>query len=174
METECEVGVDPLLQREQPLFLEPGAVRACERVVEIAERRPAPERERFPHRLRGAGAVAAVDFAEQLLEAIEVELARLDPHEVARGLRHDPLAPERLAEAGDVDLQRRASGLGRSRVPKLVDQAVAGDNPVGLEQEEREQRTLLDAAEGELPAVVGDLERPEDPKLHASPPLAAL
>jgi hypothetical protein len=75
-----------------------------------------------------------------------------------------------------VNLERRARRFGRGRVPQLVDQAVTGDDTVGLEQEQGELGALLDPAEGDLPAVVDDLERPEDPKLHllALLPLAAL
>ena len=53
---ELEVGVDPLLERGEPLLLEAGALGACERRVELGERRPAPERERLT---RAAAAASA-------------------------------------------------------------------------------------------------------------------
>jgi hypothetical protein len=55
---------------------------------------------------------------------MEVELTVADPDEVAGGLRQDQIPAERLAQLGDVHLERRPGGVGRIRVPELVDQAV--------------------------------------------------
>jgi len=50
--------------------------------------------------------------------------------------------------------------------PELVDEPVAGDDLVGVQQQGGEQGALLRAAEPQDPAFFPDLERPEDPKLH--------
>ena len=98
---------------------------------------------------------------------MEVELAVADPDEVAGGLRQDQIPAERLAQLGDVHLERRPGGVGRRGTPELVDEPVAGDDLVGVQQQEGEQGALLRAAELQDPAFFTDLERPEDAELHA-------
>ncbi len=97
---------------------------------------------------------------------MEVELTVADPDEVAGGLRQDQIPAERLAQLGDVHLERRPGGLREVRHPELVDEPVAGDDLVGVQQQGGEQGALLRAAEPQDPAFFPDLERPEDPKLH--------
>jgi hypothetical protein len=53
-----------------------------------------------------------------------------------------------------------------------VDEAIGGDDLIGLEQQQREQAPLLEAAERERPALAPDLEWAKDPEvdraLHAA------
>jgi hypothetical protein len=74
-----------------------------------------------------------------------------------------------------VYLQGGRCRVGRRAVPQLVDQPIAGDRFVGMEQQEREQRSLFRAAERDRTAVLDGLQRPEDPELDGrdAPPLAA-
>jgi hypothetical protein len=76
----------------------------------------------------------------------------------------------------DVHLERRRSGLGRGPAPQLVDQSVAGNDLVRVQQENREQLARFRACDGDLPAALAYLERTEDQELHClrRPPLAAL
>ena len=85
---ECEVGVDPQLQRGEPDLLEPGDGRLREALVgEVRERRTPPQRQRVAQPLRRVGRQAASEQAPPLvhqpLEAVEIELVGLDPDDVA-------------------------------------------------------------------------------------------
>ena len=88
---------------------------------------------------------------EQLLEALQVELARPDPQHVpgGSGLEHVAGAPERLAQRGDVDLNRLRGGLrappparapqraGRSRRPRSRGGAGTRTARAGAERRDR-------------------------------------
>jgi hypothetical protein len=52
-------------------------------------------------------------------------------------------------------------------VPEVVDQAIARDNPAGVEHEEGEQGALLAASQPQRTTILDDLERAEDAELHA-------
>ncbi len=57
--------------------------------------------------------------------------------------------------------------LRRSLLPERVDQLVARDDPVRVQEQEADQGALLRAAELEQAAFVENLERPEDAKFDA-------
>jgi len=50
--------------------------------------------------------------------------------------------------------------------PECVDKTIDRDDPTRLEQKERQDRALLQATEGERPALIRYLERSEDPKVR--------
>ena len=107
-------------------------------------------------------------------EAVQVEPAGRDVQHVARRARDEhrvaaAVRAERLAEPRDVDLERVAGGGGRVVGPQLLDQPIAGHDAVGLQQQDREQRPLLGAAEREPVTVRADLERAEDAEVDGSP-----
>jgi hypothetical protein len=64
-----------------------------------------------------------------------------------------------------VDLQRGGGRIGRRSVPQLVDQPVARDRTVGVEEEQREQRPLLRTTKRDPAIVLDRLQRTEDPEL---------
>ena len=98
---------------------------------------------------------------------MEVELTGGELDEITRSMRANPFGAERFAQAGDVDLKRLPRGLGRALAPELVDQAVGSDDLVGVEEQDRQRRSLLAGAERDRAvAVRPNLERPEDPELH--------
>ena len=165
---EGEVGGDPLLERRELELLEPRALGLRERrLAEIRERRPAPERERLAQRLgRGGGCLASRPF-DELREALEVELAGLDAEEVARPAGDDSVGAEQLAERVHRHLEGVCGRLRRILAPEGVDQALARNDRVGVEEQKREQRPLAPAADGEDAAVLLDLERAEQPELDA-------
>ena len=79
---EREFRLDSLLERRQPLLLQPHHLWSCELLVgEITERRPAPERERLGEPFRRSLVVPGVERAtsvlDKALETFEVELLRL-------------------------------------------------------------------------------------------------
>ena len=73
---------------------------------------------------------------------------------------------ERLAELRDVDLNALYGLRGRAAVPEVLDQAIARDDLVGVQEEQREQPPLLGGAERDRTTLVDDLERPEDAELQ--------
>src|SRR5262249_47346153 len=111
---------------------------------------------------------------EEVLEAFGVEAAGLDSEQVPAGTRQQDRAGfalrqarfERPAEPGDMDLQGIPRGGRRSHAPQAVDQLIARGGLVGVEKEDREQRSLLAGAERYWTALVADLERPKDTELH--------
>ncbi len=155
-----EVGLDPLLDRRDVLLLEPGCL---ERELAVAERIAAPETQRLAQQLGGAWRLAAPRRRDELVEAPHVDVA-LD--EVAGLARLDRAFSERLAQARDVDLQRRGRGRRRLVTPELVDQVLRRHDPTGVQCEHGEQRALLAAADGDRPSVDPHLERAEQGVVH--------
>ena len=176
---EREVGVDAIGERGEANFLESCDLCLCKGVErEIGERGSAPERERFEQRPsrqpRTPCAQSASALLNEPLKSFGVELVRLHPEEVAGGPRDQKAllvasgAPtsQRLAQLGDVDLDDLHGCRRRVTVPELVDQTINRDDLVSVEQQDGQQRSLLDATQGNLAPLRPDLNRPEDPKLH--------
>ena len=97
---EPEVRVDTQFDRLESLVLEPGDGRLRERLVlEVLERSPAPQRQRFAKLLRRARGIAARERRSTLVdepaEAVEIELSLTDADDVARSLGDDDLRPFR-------------------------------------------------------------------------------
>jgi hypothetical protein len=122
-------------------------------------------------------------FAEQALETMQVKLFGLEAKEVARPLRSQDaervavlaLRLEELAQVGDVALNGRLRSPRRSLGPELLDQTVGGDDPVRLEEKERQEGALLGASERKQNPVRRDRKRAEDLVLesrHARPSAA--
>ena len=169
---EREVCIDAQLQRREARSFETLGFRLRENVVrQLGEGLPAPESQRLAEQpARTRGVFRAFRLAHQALEAEQVELAGVDPNEVARVLGDDRRAvPEHLPQLGDVELERIRRSRWRVIRPQRVDQAVDGDGAVGRQQEQGEQRSLLDAAQRQDAACVHDFERPQNPKLHRLP-----
>ncbi len=168
---ELQVRLDPLLESELTQLLEPRRLGLHERVVrEVRERRVAPERKRNPESRRPCGRLLAPRSREQLLEEVQVELARPDAQHVpgSSGLEHVAGAPERLAQRGDVDLNRLRGGLRDLLRPKRLCEPVGRDDLVRMEEQEREQRALAGSAEIERAPGIEHLERPQNLELHGA------
>ena len=170
MAPEREVGVDPLLERGQTAFLKALDVAAGELVVgEVGERGPAPQRERLAQLPRRLARRGGARLLHELLEAVRVELARGDAQHVATGARQQHILAERLAQLRDVALQRLGGGLRPLLAPELVDQALAPDELVRVQQQDRQQLALPAAADDKRSIAVSDLQRAEDPEVHFAP-----
>ena len=157
------------LERLEPQSLEPRDLRLCERLgCEVGERRPAPERERTSERRLGLverlRAKRGPTFRHELLELLGVESARRDAQDIARRLRRQRARPavalfEKPPKLGDVDLHA-VSGRGRRLVaPERVDEPVSRNDPVALEEQQREHAALLDPAERKHAIPRAHLER---------------
>ena len=79
--TQCEVGVDTILQRCEPQLLEPGDLDLRERLVpHVGQRGPAPLRERAAELTRAASRGGRVlRVGHEILETMQIQLPRLDP-----------------------------------------------------------------------------------------------
>ena len=80
---EPELGLDPVLVRDEAQLLEARDLALRERLVaQVRERRPAPEGERLGEQLGGlakrTSAQRGVSFFREPLEAFRVELVRID------------------------------------------------------------------------------------------------
>ena len=168
LEYAARVGDPPLIedQARDLTLVEAGIGDVGERLAP-PERQGGPQPRGSPLRIPRREGVAAL--LGQPLEPFEIELLGVEIQQIAGGTGdQDPSrltrpAPrfEHLAKLGDVNLK----GLGRRRgclpAPQLIDQAIARDHLVRVEEEQREKRALLGAAQAERPIVlVADLQRP--------------
>ena len=168
---EGELGLDAILERGDMELLEPRDLVLREPLVgEIGERCPVPERQCLPQPVRGIGVVAGLEchpaLSEQPLEAVAIELSRLDRNAVGAADGADRVSRELLAQRRDAVLQDLGGGRRRILAPELVDDHVAGERLVRVEEEQRQDRALLGAAERELSLAVERLKRPEDAVVH--------
>jgi hypothetical protein len=156
----CELGLDAGLDGGQPELLQTRNLGRGEGSVDACECGAAPELKSGRRRL-----------PQQFVEAGQVELSRLDAQAVAVTDGLDPLRPEQSTEAVDSHLERVAHARGRLLAPERVDQALAPDDLVHVQQQEGEQGALARAADGQYRAVALDLERPEQAELEPRPPV---
>src|SRR4029079_17164034 len=106
-------------------------------------------------------------LVDEATEAIEVELVRFDPKEVARRLRYQPIA-EHAPEAKNVVLERAERGRRRVVAPDTVDQALGRNDVIRLEQQKGGDGTAFRPADRQPEFAVENLGGAEDPELHSS------
>jgi hypothetical protein len=180
---EREFGVDPVLDDLHAERLEPPHLQPGERLeLQVGQRPAAPQRLRFPQQPGGPARIAVRERLPPgrylLLERVQVQLAILDPEQLAGrpGLKPRLAVPvgERLAQPGDLNPQHPVC-RGRGLVAEqFLDQLVAGDDPVGMAQQQPEQRSLSRPADPHRGTIEPDLERPEYAEhqaiAHPTPP----
>ena len=148
---ERQFGVDPVLDRLQPERLESLDLESGERLeLQIGQRPAAPQRLRFPQQPRRPARVAVAQRVPAgghlLLERVQVQLAILDPQQIAGRPGQQPrlavAVGERLAQPGDLNPQHPLRS-GRGLIAEqFIDQLVAGDDAVGVAQQQPQQRPL--------------------------------
>jgi len=159
---ERQLALDALLDAGDSELLQVRALGGGEPLAgQVRQRGPAPQRQRL---LEPPGRA-------QPLEPVEVELIVPHREQVAGLLGLQTIAAENLAQLGDVQLQRLACSLGRVVLPQQVDEPIARDDAVWLQQQRCEQRPLLAPAQAQRAPVGADLERAQDAELHARPTL---
>ena len=174
---EREVGLDSQLERGQTCSLEALDLRVRGRVVgEIRERLAAPEVERLAQETARPGGLRRFCLGDQPLEAEQVELIRVDPDQVPRLLREDRPRRRRAACAAarrgtEARSPRRPAGrVGHSAsIRRSTDTA-----RLGVSRRAVSSARCFGPAERNRAAAVDDFERPQDPKLHRSPPDATM
>ena len=171
-----ELGLDALLDRRQAQLLEPLDVHTRKRLeLQIGQRPPAPQTLGLAERPRRGIGITRLErpppILDQILEAPQVELPGRNVQDVTRRPRDQrrptgAVRAERLAQARHVDLQRVARRRGRIVSPQLLDQPIPRHDPIGAQQQDREQRALLRSPQREPPAVRVDRQRAKDAKVH--------
>ena len=169
---EGELRVDALLEGRQSDLLQTLDRDLGERLVlEVCEGRAAPESQGIALQLERRLTLAARErtscFFRQPFELLQVELLRSDANHVSGRPRLEPcVLAEHLAELGDLAVHlRRRRGRCAPRI-ELIGEAVDRDDPVGIEQQDRERRPLLRPAERKRSFIPDDLERAQDPELE--------
>lgn len=176
--TARELRLDPGLERRDVHVAEAFARDAREGLVgEVGERVTAPERERVTAELGRSPRFAPLEriraLGGQALEAGEVELLAFDAEPVAGRLRLDRRTrPKEAPQLGDLPLDLRHCRHRRPPCVQLVGDPLHGDDAVRVEQEDREGRALLRAAEHDRLPVGDDLEMTEDRELEHGPTVA--
>ena len=167
---------EAVLDRPRAQLVEPpGLGRGELEVGELGEGVAAPQRQPGVEPLqRGrvvVGRGGAPRRAEVLLEGGGVERGAVEGEDVAGGLEAQPLPrPERAPQPGGVGAQRGHRAGRRRLAPERDHQAVGGHDPARLDQQGREQRPRLGAAERDRTPVVLDRERAQHPELHTAAP----
>jgi hypothetical protein len=159
---------EALFERDEPLFLEPVALRAHEGLVsQIGECAAPPERERLvEHGQSLGGRRRAPRLGDELLEAGGVDrvVGEIQLQRAPAGLEQ-AVDAERLAQPRHVDIEC-VPGRGRRIVrPESVDQRFARHRLVPVQEEVCEERALLPAAQRDRVVLAG-LECPDQPELQ--------
>ena len=180
--TKGEVRLDPGLERRQSELLEACDLGLGEGLEgEVGQGTTTPECERIPKRRRCPLCLTPCELPptllQQRLETVDVELVWWNPQRVARGVRDKELfaglVGKESPQPREIDAQDRVDRLWGRIPPELLDQSLARDRLVRVQDEQAEERSLFRATEGEgkcLPAP-DDLERPEDAELEIRMPL---
>jgi hypothetical protein len=168
---EREIGLDPLLDGDEAKLLDPGDVALGKGLVgDVGQGRASPEPERFAEDrgrlLRCPGREPAAPLREELLESLEVELALRDPKAVSGPLGRDAARPQPLSERVHLHLERVPSGLPGLLAPERVDEEIARDDLVRVQQQVGEQQRLPSGSERDGAAVVDDLERSQNAEVR--------
>src|SRR5207302_1657242 len=101
------------------------------------------------------------------IKAVEIERGAIDVKGIAPRQSHDRLVrPEGAAKLRDVDLERLGCGRRRLIPPQLVDQPLHGDDVWSLEEEDRQQRSLLGRGQSHRSPRILHKQRTEYAELH--------
>ena len=174
-----QVGLDPILQRDQPQLGQAVALgRADVSVQELLERPTAPQPQRLTQQRpcvfgRPFGERAA-RLGGQLLEPRRVQRSGRHPQQVARlaGDQHlaggatGPARLQRPPQPLDVRLQGLGGGWRRLLPPQPPDERLHRHDLVGSCQQQGQQQTFLLPPQHHRAVVSLDLQRPEHPEPH--------
>ena len=173
-----QLGGSERFDRVEVEVVETTDVRLRELLVrEVGQGGPAPQRVGRPQEVHSPLPIARLDLFASLFDE-GLELVRVDGLgrriELVAGLPGGDEAPTRqrlegLAQLRDVDLDGVGGGARRIVAPQQVDQPVGRDDFSGVQQQDREQGSLL-----RRPKVRGDslgdgFEGTENPELHRCP-----
>ncbi len=166
---EPELGVDPLLLRRHAQLVETCGLEPREvLLLEIGERRPAPELERIAEQPGLRRRLRVSCLLQQALEAVAIDGIPPDDEPVAGRLRDEDVSPDQLAQRRHRVLERPGRRRGRALPPEVGDEPVGGHDLTRAQRQCGEEGTLLSARQRDDPIAVPDLERAEQADLHRS------
>ncbi len=150
---EREAGVELLLEQRELQVLEATEFIACPAVVvEVGQRRPAPEVERSPSDVRSFAELACSSQLASVVQgrgrAPSVDVAGVDPEPVADvrcfyDFRGAAGLPHCRTQARHDGVQPLRMNLGDPLSPKRLHGPIARDGLPGLKREQCEKRALL-------------------------------
>ncbi len=168
-----DVGLDALLEAGQPQRLEMGGLDPRERLIELGERRAAPQVQRLAQQhgrpLRITRVQRRAPRLPQPREAGGVHVLALGDERVAGWPGLQRALRKHLAQLRDRDLDHLHRGRWDVLAPQVVHEPADRHRAVEVEEEPGEQRALPWAAELERPLPISHLERSEDAELHGWP-----
>ena len=146
---QLEVGGDPLLEHAEAQILEPVDLGLRERLqLHVGQRRPAPERERLAEEQRPVPPAQPHRASRtSRSKRAEIELVAVELEHVPGRPRLQQSGPEQLAQLRDGVLERGRRRPRRVLAPELVDEALRRDRLVRAQEQQRQQRALIPAAE---------------------------
>ena len=100
------------------------------------------------------------------LEPVEVELVVGDLEQIAGSARVQARLGQDLSQLRDVDLHHLVGRVRRIIAPERVDDLLAGDGAVRVQEELREKRALLACRHLHRLALAKHLERAENTEVH--------
>ena len=166
--TQCELGIDQVLDASCPKLLETsdlaeGEVRAHRAPGARGPRKrasAAPSVTAASARSFGLGRSAGV------LDQLNVQFVRSENELVTARAGHDPVLAERSPQCAYVPLHDLRCRRRHPAGPETVHDAIHGDELVCVDQQQPEQRARLTRGEIHRPCLHVDLERPENPEFH--------
>lgn len=171
MQAKGQPRVRPLLHDGEPLFVQPRG-RSLQRHAggaTVETRRPAPEPERgFEGGCRlveAAGLRGGTSGRRDPLEDMQIQLVVPDFGEVSGRPGLDDIGQPDLRHAGaddrDTDLDLGACGGRRGHAPDGVDEVTHRNDPIGLQQQNRQNDALALGGDQRWATGADDFQRPE-------------
>jgi hypothetical protein len=175
-----QLGGEVVLGRGEAKLLEAPAFAHDERLpVDIGERRSDPQVERVAQRPadRVGGRTlrpSETGAGHRPLEAEDIHRVVVDHQLVAARARPQPVGvvnlPEDHPQARDMETERLDGRIGLLVAPEPVEEDVVGQQPLRMQGQEREQRTLLGGTDRHRAARRVQLHRPQETDFHGALP----
>ena len=153
VDPELEIGGDPILEHAQPQILEPMDVVLREVLqLRVGKRRASPESKRLAEHDRPPLGLFLPRLADDVLETGEIELTSVELEHIAGRPCLEETRPQQLPQLRDGVLQGRRRGSRRMLAPELIDETLSRDRLVRPQEQQRQQRALVPAAERHVAA----------------------
>ena len=157
--------------RSPPAASPPGdrSRRCANASSELGERRPAPQRQRLRNS-RGrcaAGSLSAASATRRSKRSTSTRSGSTCEH-VAGRPRQQRVRQAAPCAGARRNLHVRDGRRRRLLAPELVDQSLARDDPIRVQQQQSQQGPLLRAPEGKRPIFHPYLQRTQDPVVHSA------
>ena len=176
---QVQVGGKAVFQRGNPQFLQPVPLGLGERLIgHLGQRRSPPQRQplaQHPGRSRRPARLQQpVTLGGQRGKTGRIQVPGADHQPVAGGLAHQhprrgpgrAVRLQRPPQIRHIRLQRGGRLRRRLLSPQLLDQPIQRHHMVSVDQQDREQHTLLGASQLDPALPVLGLERSQQPELH--------